>query len=376
MNEIANSENFTTFTQNVIGALVSVAGVATQVFNGMIAGVNFVRENWDLLGPVIVAIGAALLAYRGIVIANSIATTLMTAATWGLNTALLASPIGIITLSILGAIGVIYLAVGALNRVARTSISATGIVVGAFSWLVGLIQNLLMGLLDWVLGLVNHLVNAWTLFANFLGNVFKNPISSIIYLFQGMADMVLALLQKIASAIDFVFGSNLADAVASWRSGLKGMADSAVATFAPNENYQKIMQEINLSAADFGLERVNLKDRYNAGYSAGENFNLMNAMGGAMDLSAFDNSYVLDEIANNTGSIKDAMNMSEEDLKYLRDIAEQEAINRFTTATITIDASNMTNKVENKADLDGVGDYLIDLLSTQVEATAAGVGVG
>lgn len=79
------------------------------------------------------------------------------------------------------------------------------------------------------------------------------------------------------------------------------------------------------------------------------------------------------DIAGNTGAIKDSMDITEEDLKYLRDIAEQEAINRFTTAEINIDQSGMQNIIKNGMDLDGMVDKLSDSVRESIAIVAEGV---
>ena len=80
----------------------------------------------------------------------------------------------------------------------------------------------------------------------------------------------------------------------------------------------------------------------------------------------------VEDIAEDTGSISDSLDMTEEDLKYLRDIAEQEAINRFTTAEIKIDMQN-NNSINSNMDLDGMVSYLEDKLYESMEIAAEGV---
>ena len=198
-------------------------------------------------------------------------TAAASAAQFVYNSALLACPLTWILLIIIAVIAAIYAVIGIINKCAGTSLSATGIIVGALSSAVAFIWNLIIGVFDLVLGVINKLINPFIKIANFIGNVFTNPVSSIIYLFQGMADGVLATIQKIASAMDFVFGSNMADTVQGWRNDLKGKADALVAQYAPNENYQAIMSELNLSAEGMGLKRWAYTDAWNAGYSLGEN---------------------------------------------------------------------------------------------------------
>ena len=81
----------------------------------------------------------------------------------------------------------------------------------------------------------------------------------------------------------------------------------------------------------------------------------------------------MDDIAGNTGAIADSMDITEEDLKYLRDIAEQEAVNRFTTAEISVDMSGMQNNISNGMDLDGVISGLTEGVNEAIDSMAEGV---
>ncbi len=313
------------------------------------------------------------------------ATTAQAAAQMGLNTALLACPITWIIIAIIALIALLYLVVAAVNKFAGTSVSATGIIFGAFATLGAFLWNLFLGLLELVFGIIEAMVNPFIKLANFIGNVFTNPISSIIYLFQGMADGVLAILEKIASALDFVFGSKMADSVAGWRSGLKDMADAAVAKYAPNENYQNVMDELDLSVESLGLKRWAYGDAWDAGYEAGEN--LEEAIGNfdpaslfgveipdANDYTgAYDPSQYLSSIADDTDSIAGSMEITDEELKYLRDLAEREAVNRFTTAELTVNFSSDIKAANSEVDLDGVVAYLEEKVNETLEMAAEGV---
>jgi hypothetical protein len=306
------------------------------------------------------------------------------AAQWGLNAALYACPLTWILITIIAIIGAIYLVIGIINRVAGTSISATGIIFGAFFTLGAFLRNLFLGLFELVSGVINAMVNPFIRIANFIGNVFTNPVSSVIYLFQSMADGILSILQTIASALDFVFGSNMADTVAGWRVGIKEMADAAVAEYAPNENYQNVMSELNLSVESTGLARGEYGDAWGAGYTAGENLgnSILNFDSASLPGSntpdmggygAYDPSSMARDVANinsNTSGMKD---VGEENLKYLRDISEREAINRFTTAEIKFDMGGVHNTVSSTMDLDGIADYIGDAMMERLEIVAEGV---
>jgi tape measure domain-containing protein len=413
LNDIINSENFNRLAAGVTTALVVVSGIVTEIFDMVAAVGGFMYENWSIIAPVIYGVATALGLYagylaitngielisKGIKIASAIAsyfhaaatgtqasaTAAATAAQYGLNTALLASPITWILIIIIAIIAALYAVVGIINKVAGTSVSATGIIFGAFATLGAFLWNLFLGLLELIFGIIEALVNPFIKFANFIGNIFTNPISSIIYLFQGMADGVLAILEKVASALDFVFGSKMADSVAGWRSGLKDMADAAVAKYAPNENYQKVMDELDLSVESLGLKKWAYGDAWNTGYSAGQkleesigNFDpaslfKTNIPGADAYASSYDPASYLADIADDTNSIAGSVELSGEELKYLRDIAERDAVNRFTTAELTVNFSSDIKAANSEVDLDGVVAYLEERVQETLEMVAEGV---
>lgn len=415
LNDVANSEAFQSFVNGAIEALSMVAGIVVEIFN-LIASVGaFIGENWSIISPIIYGIIGALAIYaaylaitKGIELASAAAkivlcvasyahaaatgaeasaTAAATAAQYGLNTALLACPITWIIILIIALIALFYAAVAAVNKFAGTSVSATGIICGVFMVAAAFIGNLFVALINFVIDIFVVLWNFIAAFANFFGNVFNDPVGAIARLFFDLVDTILSLLQSLASAIDTIFGSNLAGAVQGWRDSLGGWVDS---TFGQGE---EIMAKIN--AEDYHLDRFEYSGAWDAGYSFGEgidesiaNFdpsslfdtNVPSASDYA-DLSNYGSDLGglggigsgVDDIAGNTGAIADSMDITEEDLKYLRDIAEQEAVNRFTTAEISVDMSGMQNNISNGMDLDGVISGLTEGVNEAIDSMAEGV---
>lgn len=313
--------------------------------------------------------------------ALAVATAQATVAQTGFNTALLASPITWVLLIIIAIIAAIYLVVAAINKITGSSISATGVICGAITAAVALIWNLFLSLLDLVLGVINAMVNPWISFANFFANLFNDPIGAIVHLFGDFADSILGVIETIAKALDKVFGSNLAGAVSGWRSGLSGMVEK-VANQYGNGSYEKVAEELNLSSESLGLKRWEYGDAYNTGYNFGANIessigNLGSDLKNTMDstFANLDMDTVPMDVANtasNTGKINDKLSATEEDLKYLRDLAEQETINRFTTAEIKVEMNN-NNNINSEMDIDGVVDYLASGVNEAMEKAAEGV---
>lgn len=411
MNEIANSEAFQTFVNNAIEGLSMVAGIALEIFDLLVGVAGVVADNWSWLSPIIYGVAAALAVYYGwllltkgaemamaavhgiVAVAKGImaaATMLVTGATWaettaqyGLNAAMYACPIVWIIILIIALIALFYAAVAAVNKFAGTSVSATGIICGAFMVALAFIGNIFVALWNLVVDVFVLIYNLVATVANFIGNVFTDPIGAICRLFFDLADTVLGILQALASAIDAIFGSNLAGSVQGWRDSLGGWVDD---TFGKGE---EVMAKMN--ADDMKLGRFEYGEAWDAGYSFGEGidqsianfdpFSLFDTNVPGADDYANLGSYGsgiggigsgVDDIAGNTGKIADSMDITEEDLKYLRDIAEQEAVNRFTTAEITIEQTNH-NTVSGKMDLDGIVSGLTDAANEAVDKIAEGV---
>lgn len=407
INELANNKDVQKFALGLTGAISVVGVIALNVFEVIARAGTFIYENWSLIAPIIFFAAGALLWWlaitKGVTLAQTVLSGVMGAFKavqtfvsigWGVltgntaaasaaqftyNNALLACPLTWILLVIIAIIAAIYLIVAAYNKLTDSSISATGIIVGVLTSAVAFVYNLFLGLLDLVLGIINVFVNQFIMFANFFGNLFNDPIGSIINLFGDMADSILGILETIANAMDKLFGTSLADSVSSWRDGLDELVKSAASEYG-NGSYEKIMEEINLSSEDLGLERWAYTDAFDNGYSKGKSIeSSIGDMLGGGDTNDIYKSLMNDELtsnvadtAENTGAIKDSMEITDEDLKYLRDLAEQEAINRFTTAEIKIDMQN-NNSISTNMDIDGIVSQLEEKLYETMEVAAEGV---
>ena len=403
LNQIANSSKFEAVSNGVIGALAAIASVATVVLDLLINGASWVVDNWSWLSPVIYGVAAALGVYYGAQLAaNTVgliskgvhiamagakmiqlaatgaltaATAAETAAQYGLNAALYACPLVWIIILIIALVALFYAAVAAVNKFAGTSVSATGIICGAFMAALAFIGNIFIALWNVVAEVFVLIYNLVATVANFIGNVFNDPVGAVCRLFFDLADTVLGVLQALASAIDAIFGSNLAGAVQGWRDSLGGWVDE---TFGKGTEVMAKM-----SADDLKLDRFEYGAAFDLGYNFGEGIDSKVSGlfdGSAMDsMGAFDIGNTLDGIYGNTGdtagntaAMSDALDITEEDLSYLRDIAEREAINRFTTAEIHVEQHN-ENHISKDADLDGIMDAWANDFAEKLDVSEEGV---
>lgn len=413
INQIGNSERFTQVTNGVINGLAGIASVATVVLDLLIGGAALVVDNWSWLAPIVggvatafLVLNGAMLAYKtvtGIVNAletvkaarlamttvatgaQTTATFAQTAAQYGLNAALMACPLTWIIILIIALVALFYAAVAAVNHFAGTSVSATGLICGAFMAALAFIGNIFVALWNLVVDVFVMIYNLVATVANFIGNVFNDPVGAVARLFFDLADTVLSVLQALASAIDTIFGSNLAGSVQGWRDSLGGWVDS---TFGKGE---EVMEKLN--AEDLHLGRFEYGAAFDMGYEFGQgvedtigglfDFSAMDSLGAADGLDAFNLGNTLDGIYGNTGdtagntaantaATADALDIAEEDLAYLRDIAEREAINRFTTAEIKVEQHN-ENHISKDADLDGIMDAWANDFAEKLEVSEEGV---
>lgn len=409
VNQVANSEKFTQVTNGVINGLAGIASVATVVLDLLIGGAALVVDNWSWLAPIVggvatafLVLNGAMLAYKtvtGIVNAletvkaarlamttvatgaQTTATFAQTAAQYGLNAALMACPLTWIIILIIALVALFYAAVAAVNHFAGTSVSATGIICGAFMAALAFIGNIFVALWNLVVDVFVMIYNLVATVANFIGNVFNDPVAAVARLFFDLADTVLSVLQALASAIDTIFGSNLSGSVQGWRDSLGGWVDS---TFGKGE---EVMEKLN--AEDLHLGRFEYGAAFDMGYEFGQgvedtvgglfDFSAMDSMGAADGLDAFNLGNTLDGIYGNTGdtagntaAMSEALDIAEEDLAYMRDIAEREAINRFTTAEIKVEQHN-ENHISKDTDLDGIMDAWANDFAEKLDVSEEGV---
>jgi tape measure domain-containing protein len=355
--------------QAAINGIISLFGLVSSTITSLI---GFIIDNWSIIQPILIA-AAIYLAYIGAVAVIGF----MQAA---------AAEMAVIA-PILLIIAIIAAVIYILQSLGVSFEDIFGFIGGVVGVAIAGIWNLFLGLFGFVLGIISYLINPFIDLANFIGNLFTNPISSIIYLFQSMADNVLGIIESIASALDLVFGTKMADTVSGWRSGIKGMADAAVEVYAPNENYQNVMDNMNLSVEDFGLSRMEYDKSFNSGRDKGKEafngingvFTSLSASDSGYDYSKFDTSIDLDSSndpipVEGTGPNSAVeVDMEDEDLGYLRDMAERDYIANVATNTLAPNISVSFGDVHETADVDQMFGRIRTILREQIAVAPEGV---
>ena len=445
INGMANSDTTKSFLQDMKGQLYLLAEYAMQALEMMSSIGSFIYENWSLIAPIVGTATAALVAYGialGVMklaqIASTVWTGLMilatglytatswasvqatlaaTGAVWGLNAALYSNPIFWVVLAVIALIGVLYLAVAVINYFAGTSISATGIIAGAFMALGAYIYNVIV-----------FMWNIFAAIAEFFINVWQHPVYSVKALFVNLANVALDMAESMIGSFDsaatnlanmFIDGANMAISAINWiidalneipgvdigKIGEISHRTSVSADYSGLRN--KMNDWLGETPSDYWeapkMDLKSIPDSFMTGYDWGadlfnadklkEDNQLTNGFEELMGLSGIDpdsfaanagdngledainkGNGAADKIANNTGKLADSVTLLEEDLEYLRDAAERESINRYTTAEIKVDMKN-ENHINNEMDIDGIIDRFGEKMEEAVNNVAEGNGV-
>lgn len=407
--KITAMDAFKTVVSGITQAFAVMASVAVPIIETMVSGAAWIVDNWSVVAPVIEGVVtilglyiAALTVYNTVqAISNGIktvsaiaavahgtataaeaaATVGMTTAQMSFNAALYACPITWIIGAIIIFIAAIYAIVAAYNKATDSTVSATGIIVGCISAAVGVVVatvwNAIYGLFSFVVGIGVEIYNLIATFANFFANVFNDPVGAIINLFSGLFDFILGVVQSAAQLIDAVLGSDLSSAVEGFRNTVAETTADLIGE--QTVVMKKVSQEEVL--ASIGGERWAYSDALDWGFAKGEAVENMisDFFSGAQGLN-------LDEIASgigdlgdysaatadNTGKVADSLEVTEDNLAWIKDIAEREIIDRTVFRDIRIDMGGVQNVVNNNADLDAVGQYLADTIAEQMAISAEG----
>lgn len=409
LNDLANSEAFQTFIQGAIEAMATLANILLNVFEVAASVGAFIGDNWSIIAPIIYGVIAALGAYLAIMgIVNAITaisaaidatkaaadalaagqTFLWTVQQYGLNAALAACPITWIIVLIIALIAIIFAVCNAIAKMTGIANSGFGVITGGVNVVIQFFKNLGLTVANITLGIGN----AIAALASNMMTAFHNAICSVQSWFYNLLSTALSVIEGICSAL------NKLPFVEFDYSGISSAADDYAAKASEaagnKEDYQSISDAFNEGFTTFDAFQDGwASDAFNAGAAWGDgiadkvsNFSLSDVFG-QTDIpnvgdytsgfnDAIANSGVGDSIGNiddNTGKIKDSLDVTEEDLKYLRDIAEQEAINRFTTAEINVDMSGMQNTVNSGDDIDGFMTKLTDSVNEAVDNMTEGV---
>ena len=378
-----NSERFRGFTNSLVNSIGIVLDIASRGMTTLITLGATIYDNWAVISPVVKSVAGIMAVYAGAVAGSTIANGAMaisqfgvavamglynlvlgksiaathqqTLAMWGLNAAI--APYVLIAGAVVAAL---YLGVAAFNKFAGTSVSATGIIAGSLMFLWTMAKNTMFNMYNFSLGVIQLFGNAILSTAEYMVNmVFGNPFKAIGNLVLDGVNMALDGLRLLAKMSDTIMGTSYAATIDSMKSKIDDFRANIV-----GEN-------------DIKLPRLELE-----GYMINNTENPFEAAKNTYDYWANFNfkeegkevtEKLLGDIAKNTEVSANNSDLTTEEIKYMRDLAEMEVINRFTTAEIKVEVGGITNQVNNSMDVESIYSNISDKLRETVAVVAEGV---
>ena len=402
--------------ERVMGKIGVAVGIMLTIlspaFQFMQDAAGFIADNWSILEPIVWGLIAALVVYNATMgiawlttllniaakIAHALASAAETVAIFaliaaqdGLNAALAACPLTWIIILIIAIIALIFAVCTAIAKMTGVANTGFGVICGGINVVIELFKNLGLGIADFAIG-AGLAINA---LAQNIMTAFGNAIHAVQSWWYGLLSTVMTVISGICAQlnklpfVEFDYSgvteaANKYAGKAAELAGQKGDYESISDAFKEGWNTFDIFPKNWVNNAfnkgsEWGDDKMNklsgLLDGFgnipNADdYLKGYGDDSTNNLGDTLDKSGTGNKVA--DIANSAGNIENTLTATSEDLKYLRDIAERDTINRFTTAEISIVQTN-NNKIASDMDLDGVVEGLTSAVDEAISNATEGV---
>ena len=393
-------ENWTGLTGQIASYAIPLLTAGLQGLNGAI---QLVANNLDIVLPIFAAIVAILGIYYGQLLlvkgaelaglavkgamaiaegVHAVAIMAATGATWaettaqlGLNGALYACPLVWIIGLIIALIAIIYAVCAAIAKFTGVANSGLGVVVGAVYAVIAMFQNLW----TFISTLASAIGKTFQAIGQNIRIAFSNSIKSVQATFYNLLSTAMSVIGQIADALSKLPFVEFDGA------GLIGKANDyagkAAELNASKEDYADVDFGQDISDAFANVEYKNLGEAFAKGAAKGDAWSASIAdsfsqgdVGGMLGELTDTTGSIADNTGSTAGSagkVADSVATTEEEIKYLKDIAEREAINRFTTAEIKVDMTN-NNSISSGMDLDGIVSSLYNGIYEAMENMAEG----
>lgn len=364
------SESWLEFTGIMAEQLLPVLTTIVSWLNNIVA---FLTENADMVSAVLVGLATTVGILAVAWVVHAAAQWLAVAANQALIVSLLSNPILWIALIIGVLVAAMYRWIQSIGGVKNAwEICKLALIVG---W--NAVKLAFFTGVYWVIDLVDKLKLCWqkagVAIANFMGDMKV----SVLTILQNMINGAIDIINKFIGVLNKIPGVSI-DAIEHVTFATTAAAENEAAKSARAADLAVYESELASAKAGRDAHIDSLKAELNSSVDALQTAYAQAKADAAADSSA--EQTALDGIGADTAGINDSagsaaasLKETTEDLKYMRDLAEQEAINRFTTAEVKIDMTGMTNRIDSDMDLDGVLNTLTEGFAEALEVAAEGV---
>lgn len=364
------SESWLEFTGVMAEQLLPVLTTIVSWLNNIVA---FLTENADMVSAVLVGLSTTVGILAVAWVVHAAAQWLAVAANRALIVSLLSNPILWIALIIGVLVAAMYRWIQSIGGVKNAwEICKLALIVG---W--NAVKLAFFTGVYWVIDLVDKLKLCWqkagVAIANFMGDMKV----SVLTILQNMINGAIDIINKFIGVLNKLPFVSI-DAIEHVTFATTAAAENEAAKSARAADLAAYESELASAKAERDAHIDSLKAELNSSVDALQAAYAQAKADAAAD--SFAEQTALDGIGADTAGINDSagsaaasLKETTEDLKYMRDLAEQEAINRFTTAEVKIDMTGMTNRIDSDMDLDGVLNTLTEGFAEALEVAAEGV---
>lgn len=385
-----------------------VVGVAVKAGDLIGSAGGFITDNWSIIKPIIGGVGAALLLYVGYLGAAKVAelalsatkitlclasyahatatgtvasaTAAATAKQYAFNTALLTCPITWAIAGLLGIVTVLGIVIGVYNRLNNTHVSTIGAICGTTNIAVQFLKNVWLGFMNFWIGISMAaeaiIQNIGTFFIN-LGSTIKAEWYGILEWITNVIIGLCDLLNKLpfvdidttgleSAASHYAAEQYEANASKQEYRSIGDAFTDGMLTYKADDVFSS---DFVLDAYYQGYDFV-AGSKGNSGITGGEGDYKMESIEAHFDKSGLTSN--IENMDKNTSKIAKSLDITSENIKYIRDFATQRAINRYTSTTIKVDMTNH-NSINGEQDIDGIMNKLNSRIEEELYASAEGV---
>lgn len=351
--------------------------IALEAFGPVIqaigAGAQWIYENWSTIAPIFWGLAGAAIAY-------AVALGIQTAATWIANGAaktffvtLLSNPLFRIALAVGVVIAALYKMIQAVGGVKNAWEICKAALVVAWTAL----KVAFFAVYNWIANLIDKLKLCWqkagVAIANFMGDMKVSVLTILQNMINGAIGIIndfISLLNKIPGVnIDLIEQVTFATTAAAENEAAKQARADALNQYEADIKAAQAERDATYSAAKQELAdaTAQLSETYaNARAEAAQ----ANSDAGVSDWDTDQYDVGNVDSVGSVGSIESDVNIADEDLKFLRDVAEMRYVQNFVTLTPTV---AVDARISEKVDADEVVTKIEKKLEDEFTAAAEGV---
>lgn len=323
---------------------------------------NWIANNMDIIGPILLGVTAGLAVYAAFTYGAAAAQWVLNAAAGVWNALCMMNPAGLMAIGFIALIAMLYAGVAAFNKLTGSSVSATGI-IGAAVYVLGA-------------GIYNHFIfptyNGFAMLANFVGNVFRNPVAAVKVLFLDMANTCIGYVLNMTKAIENIINKipGVSVNITSGLDGLKSRIEAKTKSIKDQSGWKEYVKQ---------PEMMDYSAAASKGYAkgsalAGKVSNFISGGISGMDFSAIGSTgnpaTVKGKGKNGSMNVK----LEEEDIDYLRELAERDYVARIAQNTLAPNIQvTFTGDISQELDYEKIGPAVAQILQDEIDTAPEGL---